>query len=332
MFTGNTSSNIGNAFFYEGVKHTINKIDPSAIIIEAPFPMKNAYKLSNKEFNNCLDYSLFISDIDYLILSGPILDLDFGLFFERILEQCDNLKIKTLFLSVGGRKYNSAEINHCSSLFTKFPPHIFVSRDLDTFNNYTEYCKNSYNGICFAFFVNDYFKGNKIHKKFICSAIDFTKEPEFIINKEDFAKSNLEIPKNIRTKSKINKIKFAFDRKKTSKINDFEIVRLHHRPLRKKYFLFHKVNSVVSHSHNVYLNFYKNSSLTITDRLHAAVATLAFGNPARLMLDSNRVKLLERAGLLECTEKIYTADLEKIEIEKNNMTNWIYGRISTDNK
>lgn len=320
FFAGNTTSNIGNAFFYEGVKYVINKIDNDANIIEAPFSLRNAYNLNDNLAKNELDYSKFINDCDYVILSGPILDIHFENYFGSILKTCKEKGIKVLMLSIGSRNYDDKEIEICKGVLKKYPPYVFTSRDRPTFNIYSNVIKNSYDGICFAFFINDYFKGTDFDKKVICSSIGFGLEPEITFNNGSFKVANR---KNSKTTSKFNRLLFALKKNNLTSVDDFELVRLEHRPLRNSFLLFKNKNTMVSHSHEPYLNLYYNSELTVSDRLHAVVATLVFGNKARLFLNSNRTQLLERVGFENVLNEVYSADLDNLKIEKEKMINWL---------
>lgn len=65
-----------------------------------------------------------------------------------------------------------------------------------------------------------------------------------------------------------------------------------------------------------YLNLYSQTQLTLSDRIHAVLATLAYGKPAMLFSKSGRAHILERIGAEEVTKRPITLDLSRLEQEK----------------
>ena len=68
-----------------------------------------------------------------------------------------------------------------------------------------------------------------------------------------------------------------------------------------------------------YLNLYKNTALNFTDRVHSAVASLAFGKPTRLFSKSKRANLFARVGAESVTEKITYINESKLVEEKEKL-------------
>lgn len=305
----NTASNIGNDFFYLGVKHALKNVIKHAEVFDGYFSPFNAYGLSGKEKINNLDYFSDISGVDAIVIAGPVLDKYFGFQFESVLSEAKKLGKKIFILSAGGREYDTEEVDHCKSILKKYPPDVFVSRDRDTYINYSESCANSYDGICFAFFANDYYEGYETSRasENIVSCFDFAPEPNLEKVMSQFEKTNDEsIKLKVHsTRSFKNKVLFTLQRGLPKTIGDIKVLRTCHRPMRKKQFIFFKPNVLSSFISGPYLNLYKNTRLTVTDRLHAAVVTLSFGNYACLLLSSNRTRLLDRAGIGACVNNIY---------------------------
>ena len=67
-----------------------------------------------------------------------------------------------------------------------------------------------------------------------------------------------------------------------------------------------------------YLNLYANAYATYSDRVHACIATLAFGNYARLYSQTPRAYLFERLGLGTIKRNILRLDEDKIKLEKSH--------------
>lgn len=318
----NIASNVGNDFFYNGVSYALEK---AGIRVSGTyFNPYNAYHLSKSQSQNNLDYQSWDSEADYVIVSGPVLDLDFGFHFEPMLKMAKSTGKKILLLSVGGRKYDKQEIEHCTGILDQYPPHVFISRDEETFNNYHTLASHSYNGICFAFFAPDYFTGYKTKEEYYAVCFDFAPEPDLRLITDNISRGILQnLGKLHGTKSKLNKIYHVLQRQFPESINGTKIVRLNHRPIRNPRLVFNRKNVISSFTSEVYLNIYKNARMTITDRLHAAVVTLAFGNEAMLCLSSNRTKLLDRAGINGCINNVYKADLDSLNEEKEHQLNFL---------
>jgi hypothetical protein len=68
---------------------------------------------------------------------------------------------------------------------------------------------------------------------------------------------------------------------------------------------------------------YANTYATYSDRLHACIATLSFGNFARLYLSSPRDYLFKRMGLEAIKEKLVKLDQDKMNIEKEKQISFL---------
>jgi polysaccharide pyruvyl transferase WcaK-like protein len=322
----NISSNIGNDFFYRGIKYALEKLIPNVQIFDGYFSPFNAYKLSEKEKALNFDYFSEVEGLDAIVIAGPVLDRDFSYQFSNTLKRAKKAGLKIFLLSVGGREYDREEIETCRGVLEKYKPDIFISRDTDTFNNYQDLAKNSYNGICFAFFVNDYYPGYSTPSldKYIVSCLDFSCEPDLnmFAKKLNANDDNLNLTSHT-TRSLLNKIKYVTQRNFLKTAGDFKIIRTCHRPLRHKKAIFFRENILSAFNSDPYLNLYKNANLTVTDRLHAAVVTLCFGNKACLLLNSNRTRLLDRAGVSKCINNIFQIDSKHLSDEKEKQLKFI---------
>jgi superfamily II DNA/RNA helicase len=65
-----------------------------------------------------------------------------------------------------------------------------------------------------------------------------------------------------------------------------------------------------------YLNLYANAYAVYTDRVHACIATLSFGNLARLYSSSHRNSLFEKVGAEEIEKRLVKLDQDRLNIEK----------------
>jgi hypothetical protein len=76
-----------------------------------------------------------------------------------------------------------------------------------------------------------------------------------------------------------------------------------------------------------YLNIYANSDLTISNRVHACVATVSYGNPAMLFTRSPRAYLLKRLGLDNIKNEPQRVDLGFLRDEKYKLIDWLGARL-----
>ena len=76
-----------------------------------------------------------------------------------------------------------------------------------------------------------------------------------------------------------------------------------------------------------FLIAYANSLLTLSNRVHANVATLSYGNKAMYFSDSKRAKLLDRVGLNEIYNKPMSLSKEVLDNELNSLKTFIKNSI-----
>jgi len=72
-----------------------------------------------------------------------------------------------------------------------------------------------------------------------------------------------------------------------------------------------------------------NTCLTLGDRVHACVITLAYGNPAMLFTPSPRSRLFDRVGLNDIRTKPVTLDLDYLEVERTKEIEFLKNTIAS---
>lgn len=93
------------------------------------------------------------------------------------------------------------------------------------------------------------------------------------------------------------RIRRVLQRGQTDMLGQYKVVRPCHRPANDPRTIFTQPNSFAAYTPFGYLNLYRNTKVTVTDRLHASVVTMAYGNPAYLFMRSKRSYLLDAVGL-----------------------------------
>ena len=298
---GGWPTNIGNAFIDFGIQYLIKETIPNSEVYFASNAMNWVYYkyADSKKKVNFIDVAS-VTKADFYVFGGSMLNISWfkdHLNLFRALAKNDSKII--MFGVGGGDTYPDNEINEVRKYLKKMNIFLFISRDKKAFENYHDLAEYSYDGIDCAFFLNDTFSPAKLDL------------PDYVI--------------------------FNFDNKTEPNIEIKEkIIRTHHSPWRFssnqifskwdfKMFIWNmlhrqtsiiKKNDVLSDHPDDYLNLYANCKATYSDRIHACVATLSFGNPARLYSKSERSLLFDRVGLSLIRDNLVCLDNKKIEKEK----------------
>jgi len=114
----------------------------------------------------------------------------------------------------------------------------------------------------------------------------------------------------------------------------FRIVRTDHAahpPLYRKvfksymlgYWPFRRPNCYISDVPEGYLHLYRHVPLTISERVHACVPAIAFGNYAWLISKTKRARLFSRIGLDDITRRPVRADPAVLRREKNSIVEFL---------
>lgn len=236
----------------------------------------------------CFDLMSAIKS-DYAVVSGVMLCEEFIELFGPIFLKLKEDKVKIIINGGGGANYSDKEISEVRKFLERINPYAFISRDKQSFKNYQDLAEHSLNGIDCAFFTNNYFTPAKL------------KLPKYVILNFDY-----------HPEPKLN-------------IQDRLIIRTHHScwgGISKRYL--GKNNLFISGTPDGYLNLYANTEALYSDRVHACVATLAFGHPCRLYYaEIPRASLLDRVGATTIRHKLTYPDTEKIEKEKKKQVRFL---------
>lgn len=305
LFTSVYFNNIGNGFIDLGAEATLKNAIPEGgqiikvsqcanfaasmgkgmVIKELPFVhwmwtnimQRFAKKVHDKTYKIIAQENVFsVADfvkLDYFILPGCILTVPFFTIFGKLLEKKVQEGTKLIFLGASGNFYTEYEINFVSEYLKKLAPYAIMTRDSIAFKYYSKFGKFSYNGIDNAFFVN------------------LWNIPKVKTEMENYVVLNFDEPKHKNIKEELEK-KFK------------NIVYTNHKPY--PYLSVSKLvkkGVMVSDTPLDYLLLYANVSEVHSDRVHACIPTLAFGNKAQLYSDSPRIALFENVGIKEIKKR-----------------------------
>ena len=327
------ATNIGNAFYMNGARYLLKKCFPQAEIFSLGDASGNLWKTKK-----CLEHNynyLKYTDVDYLVIMGPCLSKNIAkLHSDTFHVLLKNKKTKLILLSVGGSTYDEDEIKICRNFLKKYPPFMLFTRDEAAYRHYHDLAEISYNGICTAWFVNDYSKVIPVTMPpYITMAFDSLIEPQVTISGSltDYINDSqvqFRFPMVLPDKGLIGKVTRRIQpyllplisQNCPESIGDYQIIRPTHKiSYRYAFELFAKKNVYVSEIPDGYLNLYRNTSLNLTDRVHSAVASLVFGKPTRLFTRSKRANLFARVGAETVTEKITYINESKLKEEKEKL-------------
>lgn len=301
LFTSVYFNNIGNGFIDLGAEATLKAAMPqdaeivklsqcanfaasmgrSFALKENPFinwlwvrvMQKFAKKLHDRSYSAVSTLDVFspakIAKLDYLILPGCVLTVPFFVIFGKLLEEKAAQGCKLIFLAASGNHYTENEINVVSKWLEKLHPWAIMTRDSVAFKHYAKFSYRSYNGIDNVFFVN----------RLGLEKNDTIISPYVVLNFDE--------PKHNAIKKKLEK-----------SLAGQNIVYTDHKPYPySKVNRLSKQNVMCSDYPLDYLFIYRNVKETHSDRVHACIPTLSFGNAAQLYSDSPRIALFDNVGL-----------------------------------
>lgn len=210
-----------------------------------------------------------IAKLDYLMLPGCILTDAFFTIYGKFLEEKARQGCKFIFLGASGNYYTEKEVAIVKQWLAKLKPYAIMFRDSVAYGHYKDYSDNVYNGIDNVFFVN----------RLNLPKVETTMDP--------YVALNFDIPKHDVYKKELER-----------KFGGQHIVYTDHKPYPYiKVSKLAKRNVMCSDYPLDYLFIYRNVTETHSDRVHACIPTLSFGNKAQLYSDSPRVALFENVGI-----------------------------------
>jgi len=283
-------TNIGNAFVDMGVIYSLKSALGTRGTVLHIGRMSNFLFLKNGELANTLPTEEIV-DCDYVVMGGMVMCVDHLQGAAKTLRCFAERGTKIIIAGGGAGAYDNREVKKVRELLKDIPLYGFVSRDEYTYEQYRDLATYSYNGIDSALFIGDCFQPIEINL------------PEYIV---------------------IN-----FDSSPEPHINSGGrlVIRTHHScwPELCKPDFFSKPNTLISDLASDYLNLYAQAAVTYTDRVHAAIATLAFGRWARLYFKEGdkRIHMFQRLGIPEIYKMPVRLDLQRLNEEKENQIKFL---------
>jgi Polysaccharide pyruvyl transferase len=330
LVSGHWGQNIGNAFFNIGGKYILEQALPNhRVEYIQDQPGYRTFHNQSKG-NPSHDFGLLkYLDIDYIVLQGPLLTGSFRPLWEETFRAYQARGVKIILLSAGFFKYTPEEIAAARSFLKEFPPYLISTRDHKTFEHVKDLSERVYSGIDSALFVPEVYKPFKlVAPPYI--TVNFDRRPEPAIT---LAQHKQGLPSTVEESfealgqhwgltfpglqarfAKSGKarayIGAALDRRKLpAEIAGHVVVRPDHRHWpHMTYKVYQQPNGMSSDEPFTYFTIYADTTLTLSDRVHACVATLAYGKPAMMFSYSARSALFDRLGLEDIRKRPMTLD------------------------
>lgn len=325
LFTSVYFNNIGNGFIDLGAEETLKRaiseddnivkisqcanfaasMSKSFAIKENPLVnrlwvnlmQKHANKIHDKTYKtvNTLDVVSVpqMMKLDFLIIPGCVLTVPFFTIYGTLLKEKKRQGCEIVFLGASGNFYTEYEVEVVSQYLKELKPYAIMTRDSVAYQHYNKYAQMSYNGIDNVFFVN------------------LLNLPSLETIPSNYVVVNIEEPKHKSIGQNIIE---------SLKEEGQNIVFTNHKP-----YPYSKVSKMVKNGVIIsdypldYLIVYKNALKVYSDRVHACIPTLSFGNYARLYSDSPRRLLFENVEIEKNNEEMMRVvnliDLQEKQIE-----------------
>lgn len=321
LVENSTWNNVGDGWYQASLYHLLKDLYPEHKVVMGEGPVRRSFRIKNpKHLANSLDL-LKHQDADLHVFSGPMLGTLIADYQDAIIE-IKNRKKEYAFISVSGTGLSKERIEAIGAFLKKYPPLLFSTRDEETYNTFSPYLTNKYNGVCTAFLVNKTVptESFKLEKPFFISSFYTELEPQFSLKPGE--KSSIE---NIQVNHKKTYLGLPFKyarhlnhlRPQQAEVGDHMIVRtIQNLNTKFNYINFALPNSFISFNPLTYLEVAKSSDFVISDRVHACAVNLAYNKPARFLFSTPRAGIFDRMGFdYKSNNGIIYPNLPKIDEE-----------------
>jgi hypothetical protein len=306
-------TNIGNGFIDKGAYKTIESAFPSAKIIETSgyqFFAKYNYsrnsitammqKLGIKEEKKT-QRSVRISDfldVDLAFFSGCVLYPDLLDMYIPALKELSSRGVPIVFLGVGGYQYNieKRETKYTRDCLSQLNNIALISRDQSCYKTYNDLFEYSASGIDNVFFIKDWYDPPETKQAFHAYTFDKSSEPD--LSNEDIVIRPSHTP-------------FGYSMPFAPGVSALYL-------LYKSKTGNQKQNVFVSDILEDYLFIYANAVETHSDRVHACVPALVYGNKAKFYHRTPRMGLFNEVIDDDISSNLVKISEEKLIDEKEN--------------
>lgn len=325
LVAGFWGQNIGNAFFNLGGEAALRQAGHDVYLVQdqpAYWTFRNESKGSYER-----RWSVVANlDVDLLVLQGPLFTRNFDRIWLEDLVALRDRGVQWAVISGAFRSYTEDEVAALRRVAAVAPPRLIVTRDDVSARLLRHAGFSVVSGIDSAFYL----------PKAVTPAPLETGEPYITLNFDHYVEPIINSPgpielapgasigvsfgRSLNALSRRSKahayIAQLIDRRRVpERAAGHLIIRPEHRtnphlPVK----IYARPNAVASDEPWTYLSLYAHTRVTISDRVHACVATLAYGNRAMLYNPTTRRSaLFEAAGVPRIAEEPVRLDLSLVE-------------------
>lgn len=309
-------NNIGDGFYQFSLFNLLKKEFPQHDYAFLDGPSSRSFRYSDRFAKNVFKAE-DVQDSDLYVFSGPILNSRFMLDYAPLIKKLNNRGAKYAIISAHG---DPKSANSIRTFLQSFPPILLASRDRATFNLYCSSNFPTYDGICTASLVSLTCEVGETVKSrpYIASSFYNGYEPKFEVFTSEAGITGISGIESWKPTPQWRLWRHLEWMTKTypKSIKGYEIIRpVHDIGYKFSHLNYARANSFLSYNPLIYLSLYKGASLTVTNRLHAAIPTISFGNPAVYVGATARNGALDRLGLKDYQGKTITLSSEIIQNE-----------------
>ena len=333
LVSGFWGQNIGNAFFNVGGKWILQKIFGERAV-EFIQDQPGYRTFHNQAKGNPRNDIVFLKelDLDYIVLQGPCLTKTFAKLWEDTFAQLTARGTGIILIGCALFKYTDDEVAAARAFLQTYPPKVLSTRDSRSYAVFKDAGFPCYDGLDSAFFAPKAYTPFRVQRRdYITFNFDRFPEPGIALTEAGAPDATFEwfghgwaltIPHlqywwSRRGKALAYAGHLMDFRRLPREVCGYRVVRPEHRfNPHMTYKIYQHPNAVASDEPFTYFTVYANTALTLADRVHACVATLAYGNPAMLFTPSPRSALFERVGLTDIRHRPVTLDMDWLEEER----------------
>ncbi len=293
VVSGFWGQNIGNAFFNLGGRHVLEAAGIQVSFIQ-DMPAYATFR--NERRGNFTNHFPILDnlDVDCVVLQGPLFTKNFGQIWSDQLKRLTDDGVRWAVLGGAFRKYSSEEESIARDVIDSCPPLFVSTRDDVTADRLRGIPSVLRSGIDSAFFVPEAFDAPRFRRPVVSMCFDHYGEPEICPDSDgmiSLGEVNFDLSWNrfVDRAASMSKAHataaHALQRRNRAQdeVCGYQIVRPEHRTNPHLPFkIYRNSNGLASDEPWSYLTVYANSVLTVSDRVHACVATLAYGGRAFL--------------------------------------------------
>lgn len=335
LVSGFWGQNIGNAFFNLGGKAALEAAGHQVHFVQdqpAYWTFRNEAKGNFAGAWGVIERA----DVDCVMLQGPVVTKNIANIWAPTIRRLRERGVDWALMSGGLRKYTDEEVAAFADLAAILPPRFVSTRDQPTADRLAHLVPDIRCGIDSAFFLPKAFEPIPMDSEpYVTFNFDHYPEPTLTANASGvvqigssrFTPSVPRLIDRLADRSKAHAyIAAALDRRAyPESLAGHTIVRPEHRTnphLPAKIYL--RPNAVASDEPWTYLTLYAGSQLTLADRVHACVATLAYGGRAMLHNPgTRRSALFDRVGAGSIESKPTRIDLGELDVEWKELIDYL---------